>query len=101
MEIDCAECSDGVLNPAGVRVSRPSRLIVLKLERFPQSVDAICIGQRRQRDLDESVILFLKLHPDQLLTSELTKQIKLAIREALSARHVPKYVFQVQDIPYT
>lgn len=63
--------------------------------------DAICIGQRRATDRDESVILFLKLNRDFQLTPELTTQIKNAIREALSARHVPKYVFEVQDIPHT
>jgi acetoacetyl-CoA synthetase len=70
-------------------------------ERFPQVQDAICIGQRRQDDLDEQVILFLKLNPDFKLTPQLTIQIKDAIKAALSARHVPKYVFEVQDIPYT
>jgi acetoacetyl-CoA synthetase len=47
------------------------------------------------------VILFLKLNPDFNLTPQLTAQIKAAIKDALSARHVPKYVFEVQDIPYT
>jgi acetoacetyl-CoA synthetase len=70
-------------------------------ERFPQVQDAICIGQRRATDLDETVILFLKLNRDVKLTPQLTAQIKGAIKEALSARHVPKYVFEVQDIPYT
>jgi acetoacetyl-CoA synthetase len=35
------------------------------------------------------------------MSSQLVSDIKRAIREALSARHVPKYVFEVQDIPYT
>lgn len=61
----------------------------------------MCIGQRRATDLDETVILFLKLNPDFKLTPQLIAQIKAAIKDALSARHVPKYVFEVQDIPYT
>ena len=35
------------------------------------------------------------------MSSQLVSDIKQAIREALSARHVPRYVFEVQDIPYT
>jgi len=59
------------------------------------------VGQRREDDLDENVILFLKLKPGQQMSSQLVSDIKRAIREALSARHVPKYVFEVQDTPYT
>jgi acetoacetyl-CoA synthetase len=35
------------------------------------------------------------------LTPELSSQIKTAIRQALSPRHVPKFVLQVPDIPVT
>jgi acetoacetyl-CoA synthetase len=34
-------------------------------------------------------------------TPALVDRIKTAIREGLSPRHVPKFVFQVSDIPYT
>jgi acetoacetyl-CoA synthetase len=70
-------------------------------ERFPQIRDTMCVGQRREDDLDETVILFLKLNPGHQLSSQLVSEVKGAIRDALSARHVPKYVFEVQDIPYT
>jgi acetoacetyl-CoA synthetase len=94
-----ADESDGVLNPSGVRFG--SAEIYAIIEKFPQLQDAICVGQRRPHDQDENVLLFLKLQPDIKLTPQFTEQVKDAIRQGLSARHVPKYVFQVQDIPYT
>jgi len=33
------------------------------------------------------------------LTKELESRIKDAIKKALSARHVPSYIFEVEDIP--
>jgi len=35
------------------------------------------------------------------LTKELERKIRTAIRTALSARHVPAYIFEVAEIPYT
>lgn len=63
--------------------------------------DAICVGQRRPRDEDESVILFVKLHPGLHLSPGLIHSTKAAIKGKHTSRHVPKYVFQVPSIPYT
>lgn len=60
------------------------------------------MGQRRpQKDEDERVLLFVKCKPGVKLGDEEKGNISKAIREAYSARHVPKYIFQVEDIPVT
>jgi acetoacetyl-CoA synthetase len=49
---------------------------------------------------DEQVLLFSKMHPGKQFDKALGLRIKQAISNALSARHVPAQIFQVQDIPY-
>jgi acetoacetyl-CoA synthetase len=70
-------------------------------ETFPQVLDAICVGQRRKTDTDETVLLFLKMEEGHKLTDSLVTSVKAAIKERYSIRHVPAYVFEVADIPYT
>ncbi|KAL0956816.1 hypothetical protein HGRIS_002928 [Hohenbuehelia grisea] len=92
--------SDGVLNPSGVRFG--SGEIYTVLEKFQAHFEeSICVGQRRPQDKDERVLLFLKMRPGYLLTRDLDTQIRNAIRSGLSARHVPAYIFAVEDIPVT
>lgn len=61
--------------------------------------DSLCVGQRRPQDTDESVVLFLLMRPGHSLTAELIGRVKEAIKKALSARHVPKYIFMTPEIP--
>jgi acetoacetyl-CoA synthetase len=92
--------SDGVLNPSGVRFG--SGEIYTVLEQFSSVLDdSLCVGQRRPQDTDERVLLFVKMRPGQKFTKELEGKIRAAIRKALSARHVPAFVLEVTDIPYT
>ncbi|KAJ0416309.1 acetoacetyl-CoA synthetase [Aspergillus carlsbadensis] len=91
--------SDGVLNPSGVRFG--SSEIYAVVDAFPEIEDSICIGQRREFDEDEAVLLFVVLKPGQSLSSELVRRVKNAIRERYSPRHVPKDIFDVSAIPYT
>lgn len=91
--------SDGVLNPSGVRFGSSEIYNVIDT-RFPEEIaDSICVGQRRPTDTDEAVMLFLLLRPGFQFTAELVSRVKEAIRKALSARHVPKYVFETPEIP--
>ncbi|KAH6974321.1 acetoacetyl-synthase [Ilyonectria sp. MPI-CAGE-AT-0026] len=92
--------SDGVLNPSGVRFG--SAEIYSVTSKISQFEDTICVGQRRPSDRDETVLLFVKMKDKVLdLTPDLIASTKAAIRSALSPRHVPKFIFQVNDIPYT
>ncbi len=91
-------CSDGVLNPSGVRFG--SAEIYTALEAFTGVVeDSLCVGQRRKEDNDERVLLFVKMRPGNAFTKELVKDIKQTIRQKMSPRHVPSFVFEVEDIP--
>ncbi|RSM06965.1 hypothetical protein CDV31_008807 [Fusarium ambrosium] len=91
--------SDGVLNPSGVRFG--SAEIYAITETLPEISDCICVGQRREIDEDERVLLFVKMSSGQSLTAELETKIASAIREGCSPRHVPRGIFEVSDIPYT
>ncbi|KAK7055263.1 AMP-binding domain-containing protein [Favolaschia claudopus] len=92
--------SDGVLNPSGVRFGATE--IYSVLERFLGPVtDFLCVGQRRPEDVAERVLLFLKMRPGTKLEDSLVAEIKTTIRNALSPRHVPAFVLEVADIPYT
>ena len=70
------------------------------IDKFPQIQDCIAVGQRRPGDFDEQVLMFLKMKKG-LLSQELRENIQKTIRQELSARHTPAYIFEVQDIPYT
>ncbi|KAH7876567.1 acetoacetyl-CoA synthetase [Lentinula edodes] len=93
--------SDGVLNPNGVRFG--SGEIYTVMENFNTIIeDCICVGQRRPNiDEHERVLLFLKMRAGNKFTTSLEREIKSSIRTALSARHVPSYIFEVEDIPVT
>jgi acetoacetyl-CoA synthetase len=71
------------------------------VDKIPGVVDSICVGQRRQHDKDEAVVLFVKTASGTRLTPRLRDVIRESIRQARSPRHVPKYIFEVGDIPYT
>ncbi|KIP06965.1 hypothetical protein PHLGIDRAFT_106267 [Phlebiopsis gigantea 11061_1 CR5-6] len=92
--------SDGVLNPSGVRFG--SAEIYSVLDQFREELeDTLCVGQRRPEDKDERVLLFLKMRPGVRFGESLVARVREAIRKGLSARHVPAYIFEIQDIPYT
>ncbi|KAL9059986.1 MAG: hypothetical protein Q9162_000836 [Coniocarpon cinnabarinum] len=83
--------SDGVLNPAGVRFGSAEIYNVL-LKHFSGVVqDALCVGRRRadKGEMDETVCLFIKMEPNQSFNDGLREQMKIIIRQELSARHVP------------
>lgn len=87
-----------MLNPSGVRFG--SGEIYNVLEQFSSAIDdSLCVGQRRAQDKDERVLLFLKMRKGYKLDERLIGDIKGAIRTALSPRHVPSFVFEIEDIP--
>ncbi|KAK9419790.1 putative Acetoacetyl-coenzyme A synthetase [Seiridium unicorne] len=93
--------ADGVLNPSGVRFGSAEVYGVLERHFSDRIVDSICIGQRRPKDNDESVMLFLLMRPGQRFDKKLVLEVKEAIKRDLSKRHVPKYVFETPEIPTT
>jgi acetoacetyl-CoA synthetase len=87
------------LNPSGVRFGSAEIYNVIETQFTKEIVDSVCVGQRRPNDSDESVILFLLMRPAFKVNQQLIVRVKDAIRKSLSARHVPKYIFETPDIP--
>jgi acetoacetyl-CoA synthetase len=89
--------SDAVLNPGGVRIGTAE--IYREVEKIPQVIDSIVIGQPWLDDV--RVVLFVKLRENITLTADLEDAIRKVIRNNASPRHVPAKILQVGDIPRT
>lgn len=92
--------SDGVLKPSGVRFGS-SEIYNILLKYFPEIEDALCIGRRREKDMDEMVVLFVKMASKRSFSNELAQNIRAVVRRELSARHVPGIIDECPDIPVT
>jgi acetoacetyl-CoA synthetase len=91
--------ADGVLNPSGVRFGSADIYSVIDTQFSDVVADSICVGQRRPKDEDEAVILFLLMKPGKKLTPKLAQRIQTAIRKEYTPRHVPRYIFETPEIP--
>ncbi len=89
--------SDAVLNPGGVRIGTAE--IYRQVEKIDGILDAVCVGQ--DWDDDVRVVLFVVLVSDRILTAELQAEVRRAIRNNASPRHVPAKILAVPDIPKT
>jgi len=89
--------SDATLNPGGVRIGTAE--IYAQVERIPEVIEAIAIGQ--DWDNDVRVVLFVKLAPGVTLDDKLIALIKKQVRDGASPRHVPAVILPVSDIPRT
>ena len=89
--------SDATLNPGGVRIGTAE--IYAQVERIPEVVEALAIGQ--DWDNDVRVVLFVRLAKGVVLDDALVKTIKQQIRVGASPRHVPARIIAVADIPRT
>jgi acetoacetyl-CoA synthetase len=89
--------SDATLNPGGVRIGTAE--IYAQVERIPEVIEAIAIGQ--DWDNDVRVVLFVKLAPGVTLDDKLIALIKKQVREGASPRYVPAVILAVSDIPRT
>ncbi len=89
--------SDAVLNPGGVRIGTAE--IYRQVERLPEVIESLVIGQDWQDDV--RVVLFVHLREGLTLDEALTARIKQQIRANTTPRHVPAKVIQVAAIPRT
>jgi acetoacetyl-CoA synthetase len=89
--------SDATLNPGGVRIGTAE--IYAQVEKIPQVLEAIAIGQ--DWDNDVRVVLFVRLKDGVVLDEALKKTIINQIRTGASPRHVPAKIIAVADIPRT
>ncbi|MBP5943039.1 MULTISPECIES: acetoacetate--CoA ligase [unclassified Pseudomonas] len=89
--------SDAVLNPGGVRIGTAE--IYRQVEKVPQVLDSVAIGQQWQDDV--RVVLFVRLQDGVELNEALQAQIRQVIRANTTPRHVPAKIVEVTDIPRT
>jgi len=89
--------SDATLNPGGVRIGTAE--IYRQVEQVEGVFESIAVGQDFEGDV--RVILFVILQNGWELDDNLVKDIKTAIRNGASPRHVPAKVIAVDDIPRT
>tara|TARA_B100001123_G_scaffold141021_1_gene163869 strand:+ start:698 stop:2497 length:1800 start_codon:yes stop_codon:yes gene_type:complete len=89
--------SDTTLNPGGVRIGTAE--IYRSVENMEQIIDAVVVGRPNNGDVD--VVLCVKLADGTILDDGLKSDISSQIRSATTPRHVPDYIFEVDDIPYT
>lgn len=92
--------SDGVLNPGGIRFGSADIYAVLERWFAAEITESLCVGQRRPTDGDERVVLFLLMREGAKLKEKgLEEKIRERIGSDLTKRHVPRYIFEVPDIP--
>lgn len=93
--------SDGVLNPGGIRFGSADIYAVVERCFAADVADSLCVGQRRARDVDEAVLLFLVMRPgrEAALDGRMVAAVKATIARELTKRHVPRYVFAAPEIP--
>jgi acetoacetyl-CoA synthetase len=89
--------SDTTLKPGGVRIGTAE--IYRQVERVPEVLEALCIGQDWQHDV--RVVLFVRLREGVVLDDALRDRIKRAIRDNTTPRHVPSKIIAVPDLPRT
>lgn len=89
--------SDAVLNPGGVRIGTAE--IYRQVEKVPQVLDSVAIGQQWLDDV--RVVLFVRLKDGVALDEALQQQIRQVIRANTTPRHVPAKIVAVTDIPRT
>jgi len=89
--------SDAVLNPGGVRIGTAE--IYRQVERVPEVLDSVVVGQAWQEDV--RVVLFVVLREGVELDDALCGVIRSEIRANTTPRHVPAKILQVTDIPRT
>ena len=89
-------------DPSGIRFGSGEIYAIVEAAPYNTRIsNSLCVGRRRPNDTDEEVFLFLVMSPPHQLTPQFRAEVKAGIRNALSARHVPKYVLEVPGIPVT
>jgi len=69
------------------------------VEGFKEIADSMVVGQEWKGD--QRIILFVKIAKGFKLTEDLKNSIKRALRDGASPRHVPAFIIEAPDIPYT
>jgi len=89
--------SDATLNSKGVRIGTAE--IYRVVETFPQVQECMAVSQ--DWDNDTRVVLFIVVKEGQLFDDEVAKEIKKALRDQASPRHVPDKIVVSPELPRT
>ena len=90
--------SDATINRHGIRMGTAE--LYRAVEVLPEVLDSLVVDLEYLGQ-ESYMPLFVVLREGLVLDAALTKRLKGAIREALSARHVPNEIFQVEAVPRT
>jgi len=90
--------SDATLNRSGVRIGTSE--IYRTLDKIQEVKDSLIVCLEKEGG-EFFMPLFVVLNENQHLTEELKIRIAKAIKTENSPRHVPDFILNVPDIPYT
>jgi acetoacetyl-CoA synthetase len=89
--------SDATLNSKGVRIGTAE--IYRVVETFAQVQEAMAVSQ--DWDNDTRVVLFVVVKAGQVFNESVEKEIKTALRNQASPRHVPDLIVVAPELPRT
>ena len=89
--------SDATLNSKGVRIGTAE--IYRVVETFPQIQETMAVSQ--DWDNDTRVVLFVVVKEGQAFDDEVAKEVKKALRDQASPRHVPDKIIVAPELPRT
>ena len=90
--------SDATINRHGIRMGTAE--LYRAVEALPEVLDSLVVDLE-YLGRESYMPLFVVLRDGLVLDAALSKQLKDAIKTALSARHVPNEIFQVEAVPRT
>ncbi len=90
--------SDATLNRGGVRIGTSE--VYRAVDKITTVEDSLIICLEKEGG-EYYMPLFVKLQKGVTLSEDLTREIKQAIRNEYTPRHVPDEIIAVADIPYT
>jgi acetoacetyl-CoA synthetase len=90
--------SDATINRHGIRMGTSELYRAVEVQ--PEVLDSLVVDLE-YLGRESWMPLFVVLREGLLLDEALTQRLKRAIREALSARHVPNDIYQVAAVPRT
>jgi acetoacetyl-CoA synthetase len=89
--------SDATLNPGGVRIGTSE--IYRVVESMQEVKDSIVVGLDKDNDIE--ILLFLVLNDSLKINDELRDKIQNQIKKELTPRHLPKRIYQINEVPVT
>ncbi len=90
--------SDATINRHGIRMGTAE--LYRAVEALPEVLDSLVVDLE-YLGRESYMPLFVVLREGLRLDAELTNRLRDAIKSALSARHVPNEIFQVEAVPRT